>query len=512
MIARSRSTRLALVLVLGAGAGALLRVGQASAQRGATSAVRSGPDSIRIGLTSKGSTRVTRLDLEEYVAGVVAAEGEARAADAAQQALAIAARTFALANLQRHRRENYDLCDTTHCQVLRAATPSSRRAAEATAGRVLVHDDQPASIFYSASCGGHSELASEVWPGAVDYGAVSQRDEACRDEPKWTSDIRVSDIERALRVAGHRGSRLRDLRVVQRNASHRVARLRVDGFAPAEITGHDFRMAIARAVGWQQMKSTAFEVRRTSAGYRFTGQGFGHGVGLCVIGAGQRALAGSNANEILKFYFPKLRIDAIGAVATMTAGRPPTASPAPAPAAPAADPRPDLLMALPASEESERAEIMQLIRSARDQIAAKAGVAVPASIRVTVHPTVEAFGRATGQPWWVSGATEGSNVDLVPIAMLRQRAQLERTIRHELAHVLVDSALAGRPLWVREGAAQYFASPADAITGSLSRGGCPADFEFLRPLSAGAHRSAYARAETCFRRALAGGRSWREVR
>jgi stage II sporulation protein D len=509
MILRSRSTPLALVLVLGVAAGALLRVGQATAQRGATSQVRSGPDSIRVGLTSSGSTRITRLDLEEYIARVVAAEGEARAADAAQQALAIAARTFALANLQRHRRENYDVCDTTHCQVLRAATPSSRRAAEATAGRVLVHDGEAASIFYSASCGGHSELASEVWPGAVDYGAVSQRDEACRDEPKWTSDIRVSDIERALRVAGHRGSRLRDLRVVQRNASHRVARLRVDGFTPAEITGHDFRMAIARAVGWQQMKSTAFEVRRTSAGYRFTGQGFGHGVGLCVIGAGQRALTGSNANEILTFYFPKLRIEAIGAGPTMTAGRPPPASPAPVPAA---DPRPDLLMALPASEESERAEITQLIRSARDQIAAKTGVAAPASIRVTVHPTVEAFGRATGQPWWVSGATEGANVDLVPIAMLRQRAQLERTIRHEVAHVLVDTALAGRPLWVREGAAQYFASPADAITGSLARGGCPADFEFLRPLSAGAHRSAFVRAESCFRRALSNRKHWREVK
>ena len=512
MIARSRSTCLALVLGLGAAAGGWLQVDQVTAQRGTASQARPGPGSIRVGLTANGSTRITQLDLEEYIARVVAAEGEVGAADAAQQALAIAARTFALANLQRHRRENYDLCDTTHCQVLRPATASSRRAAEATAGRVLVHDGQPASIFYSASCGGHSELASEVWPGAVDYGAVSQRDEACREEPKWTSEIRVSDVERALRVAGHRGSRLRDLRVVQRNGSNRVARLRVDGFTPSEITGHDFRMAIARVVGWQQMKSTAFEVRRTTAGYRFTGQGFGHGVGLCVIGAGRRALAGSNANEILKFYFPTLRIEAIGTLSTLSAGRASTASPSPPVAAPAADPRPDVLIALPAGEESERAQILSLIRAARDQIAAKAGVAPPGSIRVTVHPSVEAFGRATGQPWWVSGAAEGSRMDFVPIAMLRQRAQLERSIRHEVAHVLLDSALASRPLWVREGAAQYFASQGDEITGSLSRGGCPADFEFLRPLSAGAHRSAYARAETCFRRALAGGRSWREVR
>ena len=58
---------------------------------------------------------------------------------------------------------------------------------------------------------------------------------------------------------------------------------------------------------------------------------------------------------------------------------------------------------------------------------------------MTVHPTVEAFARATGQPWWVSGATDGTNIDLLPLTILRQRGQLERTIRHEVAHVLVDA-------------------------------------------------------------------------
>jgi hypothetical protein len=128
-----------------------------------------------------------------------------------------------------------------------------------------------------------------------------------------------------------------------------------------------------------------------------------------------------------------------------------------------------------------------------------------------VHPSVEAFGRATGQPWWVAGASEGANIDLLPLAILRQQGQLERTIRHEVAHVLLDRALAGRPLWVREGAAFYFADPPGA-TDAPTRGGCPSDEEFLRPLSAGAHRSAYARAATCFSRAMAQGRRWTDVK
>jgi peptidoglycan hydrolase-like amidase len=73
--------------------------------------------------------RVTRIALEEYVARVVAGEGDPKAPAAAQQALAITVRTYALANLNRHRRDGYDLCDATHCQVLRAATVASRAAA-----------------------------------------------------------------------------------------------------------------------------------------------------------------------------------------------------------------------------------------------------------------------------------------------------------------------------------------------------------------------------------------------
>jgi hypothetical protein len=125
------------------------------------------PTQVRVSTTTNGRTSVVRFELDDYIARVVAGEGEPRAAEAAQQALAITARTFALANLNRHRREGYDFCDTTHCQVLRAATATSTRAATATSGRVLLAEGRPATVFYSALCGGMSELASNVWPGAV---------------------------------------------------------------------------------------------------------------------------------------------------------------------------------------------------------------------------------------------------------------------------------------------------------------------------------------------------------
>jgi hypothetical protein len=127
--------------------------------------------SLRIGSTdAAGRTRVSRVALEAYVARVVAAEAAPDAPAAAQQALAIAARTFALANPNRHAADGFDLCDTTHCQVARTPTAAAERAAAATGGRVLARGTRVASIFYSASCGGLAQIASAIWPGAGTMG------------------------------------------------------------------------------------------------------------------------------------------------------------------------------------------------------------------------------------------------------------------------------------------------------------------------------------------------------
>lgn len=474
-----------------------------------------GPEvTIRLGRTlPNGQTKIETIALDAYIAQVLAGEGQPRASDAAQQALAITARTFALANRNRHKKEGFDLCDTTHCQVVKTATPTTTRAAQSTSGRVLLYRNQPATVFYSAWCGGRSELASQVWPGATDYSyEPSLHDDACEDEPGWASEVRVDQIERALRAAGLKGTRLRNVRVITRNASDRVARIAVDGFTPPEMSGHEFRMAVGRVAGWQSIKSTSFEVHRMASGYRFVGRGFGHGVGLCVIGAGKRAANGADVDAILKFYFPGLTVGMLGAAAPTTSTT--TAMPAPAAAPVAATPAmpADIALALPGNEESERAVIVSLLQKSRDEIARTTGATPPARVRVTVHPTVESFGRATGQPWWVSGATDGAAIDLLPISVLRQQGQLDRTIRHEVAHALLDGTLGDRPMWVREGAAAYYARPADARLKKPDRVNCPSDAELTRALSAGAQRDAYARAEICFARAIADGKRWDQVR
>jgi hypothetical protein len=305
-----------------------------------------------------------------------------------------------------------------------------------------------------------------------------------------------------------RGGPLRELQVVGRNRTGRVTRVRVEGFSPSELSGQEFRNLVGRHLGWQHVKSTLFDLQRTATGYRVSGRGFGHGAGLCVLGATRRAARNATTETILSFYFPGLTVGAVPAAASD-----------------------DVRLALPGEESSERAAVLALIRRARDAIARAAGVEAGGGLRVTVHPTVESFGRATGQPWYVAGATHGSDVALLPITVLRRNGMLERVVRHEVAHVLLDGHLEGRPMWVREGAAAYFAAGRDAGRSqdrplrTDDQGGtrdveggfqtalkCPTDDELRRPASAERQRDAYARAEACFASRVRAGTPWREVR
>ena len=396
---------------------------------------------IRVGLARGDSYEVVTLPIETYVARVLAGEAAPGSSPAALEALAITIRTFALANLGRHRADGFELCDETHCQVLRTATAATERAAQATAGQVLLYNGAPAAVYYSASCGGHTELASAVWPGASDPAYLpSQADDACMGEPEWMSEISTADLQRTLAAAGFRG-RLRAMKIASRDGSGRVARLEVDGLTPSQISGADLRAAAGRTLGWQAIRSTTFDLHRAGSSYEFDGRGFGHGVGLCVIGSVKLAASGATAPAILRRYFPGAEIGATG-IRTTTLTTAPSS----------------VIVSLPDGDEGERDAIVALTAKARDELAKTLGVQAP---RVTLrfHPTTTDYERATGQVWFTSGALVQAEVHLVPLASLRDRGVLERTIRRELVHVMADEALARKPAWVRDGAALYFADP-----------------------------------------------------
>jgi stage II sporulation protein D len=261
---------------------------------------------VRVG--SLETKRFSTIPLEVYVARVLVGEAEPNAADAARQALAVAVRTFALVNEGRHRAAGFDLCDTTHCQVPRASNARARAAALATAGQVLTYNGAPAEVFYSASCGGRSESAVDLWPRANLPYLRSVVDDVHGDDPSWTLELSLDDAHRALVRAGFAGERLRDVVVDGRTGSGRVAHLTLAGLRPGSITGDAFRAA----VGARELRSTAFTVSRDDDVLRFVGRGYGHGVGMCVVGAGRRARRGEGVRTILGWYYPGLQLATLG--------------------------------------------------------------------------------------------------------------------------------------------------------------------------------------------------------
>jgi stage II sporulation protein D len=480
---------------------------------------------IRVGFAKAGGGYGGQnIPLETYVARVLAGEAARDSPPAALEALAIAIRTFAVVNRGRHNAEGFDVCDQTHCQVVRTATPVTERAAMATAGRVLMLRGVPVPIYYSASCGGQTEIPSAVWPTAEDPPYLpSQRDEACGGAPVWSADLDAADLTRAFRAAGFRGDRLRDLRILSRDVSGRVAKLRLVGMTPDEVSGQDLRSVAGRTLGWQHIKSTAFELVHEGTRFRFDGHGYGHGVGMCVIGSVNLAAAGQTAAQILSHYFPGLDIGTLGTMGTLGAPAVVTSRPVRAPAVtPATASDGALALALPDEDEGERDGLARVVLRARDDVAKDLGVAAPSRLAIRFHPTTDSYERATGQPWFTAGAVVGTELNLLPLAVLRERGVLERTLRHELVHLMADASLRDRPAWVREGAAGYFAAPRQPALDNAgeapsrfpgeSRSSCPSDAELLSPVSAGALSNARSEARACFARQASEGRPWREVK
>ena len=490
--------RFLLILAIAAACFETLRPAEVAAQSEVTDEqLEAASVGHTVAIGSPNGGRITRIPLEVYVARVLAGEGEPNAPDAARQALAVAIRTYTLVQMGRHRREGFDLCDTVHCQVLRAANDNSRRAALATAQRVLTVNGAAAEVFYSASCGGRSEGAAQVWPGATfPYMQVVRDDDVHEEDVPWTLELTLDELRSALLRAGFGGGPLSSIEVDGVNQSGRVERLRVPGMRPNEITGPAFR----EALGTTRIRSTAFTLSRQGKVVRFTGRGYGHGVGMCVIGAGRRARRGESLEAILAQYYPNLQLTDLARASV---------SPKPVPPPPIAVSASGVVVSVPRDSKVSARELERMTVNARESLTRALGTsAVP--VTVELHDTLDQFRLEVRRPWWVSAAVTGSTIDLAPAALLAQREGIEATVRTAMAELLMSATLADRPAWVRVGGARYFASASRPETPS-SNVSCPADAELTLALSAVAQREAESRAVKCFARALAKTGDWKAV-
>jgi stage II sporulation protein D len=117
----------------------------------------------------------------------------------------------------------------------------------------------------------------------------------------WNLDLKLSDLSETLRRNGFETGAISAIEVTERTPSLRASSVTVRGDrAVVAIRGNDFR----RMLGYDTFKSTLFAVALDGDWARFTGRGYGHGVGMCQWGAKGMAEQGYSARQILEYFYP----------------------------------------------------------------------------------------------------------------------------------------------------------------------------------------------------------------
>lgn len=248
---------------------------------------------------------VAVVPLEEYVAAVLSREAPPSFRHEALSALAVAVRTYALLSMEKPREATHDLVAGVEDQVFEGMDRIDGvflKAAEATRGEVLTYGGVLARSVYHSTCGGRTENAKDAWGKDFSFLRSVPCDD-CLDSPVRKWDYRMT-VEEGKRVARALGVKVKDdpaIRITARSSTGRASRIRItSGGVSRDVSAADFR----RAAGYARVRSLKMEIARLGDGWKITGEGYGHGVGMCQWGANGMAKRGKTHREILARYYP----------------------------------------------------------------------------------------------------------------------------------------------------------------------------------------------------------------
>lgn len=252
---------------------------------------------------------------------------------------------------------NFDVCADDHCQRYQGVTRASQSlemvvaAVKATEGVLLMNGELICDARFSKCCGGAveefdrcwepvkhpyltklydnhegilpdltNEVEAEKWirsaPEAfcntTDQEILSQvlnsYDQETADFYRWKVNFKAEEMtELVKRKIGIDFGLIENLTPIERGTSGRLVKLKIEGTKQALTIGKE--LLIRKAFSESHLYSSAFVVDKTPEGFTFTGAGWGHGVGLCQIGAAVMAHKGYTYKQILTHYFPSATIE-----------------------------------------------------------------------------------------------------------------------------------------------------------------------------------------------------------
>lgn len=251
------------------------------------------------------------IKLEEYLAGVVAAEMEPTWPVNALAAQAIVARTFTMENIRAGRvRELHGTDASTDVEEFQAYDPTRindnvRKAVQATRGEVITYRGDYVKGWFSACDGGISASAQEGLgynEEPTKYIKAGARDNCLSitvpENKSWRTEIPLARVRAAVQeVTGTDPGEISAVEITSRGPSGRATKIQVGSVS---VSGPKLRLAL----GSEEVRSMLISRAQVEGGNLvLEGKGFGHGVGLCQWGANRMARDGKSPEEIIKFYY-----------------------------------------------------------------------------------------------------------------------------------------------------------------------------------------------------------------
>ena len=234
----------------------------------------------------------------------------------------------------------FDVCADDHCQryqgLTRATGETVRKVIESTWGQVLMYDGRLCDARFSKCCGGRMEKFSTCWqdkdyrylqalPDAPEHNPASEcfcnttdkeilsqvlnnYDQETTDFYQWTEILEPDALGELIeRKFGVMTGPVKAMVPLERGESGRICKLRIEGEYKTITVGKE--LEIRRILSETHLKSSAFEVEYADDGNIILhGRGWGHGVGLCQIGAAVMASRGYDYRQILQHYYPESSI------------------------------------------------------------------------------------------------------------------------------------------------------------------------------------------------------------
>ena len=316
---------------------------------------------LRLVVEADKIVAINELPVERYLTSVISSEMSATASKEFLKAHAVISRSWLLAQMEKRKqldngataffsfikkddelirwydREDhtiFDVCADDHCQryqgITKQSSPAVEQAISETRGQILTYGDEICDARFSKCCGGETEEFQYCWEDTPKPYLVSFHDPYCdtHDEKilsqvlndydqetpdfyRWTVEYTQEALSELVnRKLKDDFGQITDLIPLERGKSGRIWKLKIVGTKKTFTIGKE--LEIRRALSETHLLSSAFDVEKTvdsgQIHFKLHGKGWGHGVGMCQIGAAVMGEQGKTYDEILLFYYRNAEI------------------------------------------------------------------------------------------------------------------------------------------------------------------------------------------------------------